>query len=38
MDIIEEDGFLDARRKLLRQRAGLSDKEKKKAGDWGSAV
>ena len=31
MDIIEEDGYLDQRRKLLRQRAGLKETEKKKA-------
>ena len=29
-DIIEEDGWLDQRRKLLRQRAGLSDRDTRK--------
>eukprot|EP00435_Cladocopium_sp_Y103_P029727 s2483_g7.t1 len=30
LDIIEDDTFLEERRKLLRQRAGLSDKDKRK--------
>ena len=31
MDILQEKNFLDERRKLLRQRAGLTDKDKRKA-------
>ena len=31
MDILEEDDFLNSRRKLLRQRAGLTDQDKRKA-------
>lgn len=38
MDILQENNFLDERRKLLRQRAGLTDKDKRKAisstGGW----
>ena len=38
MDILQEKNFLDERRKLLRQRAGLTDKDKRKAifstGGW----
>lgn len=32
MDIVEEEGFVEERRKLLRLRAGLSDKDVRKAG------
>lgn len=31
MDFLEDDDWLNARRKLLRQRAGLSPKDTKKA-------
>lgn len=31
IDILEENDFMDQRRKLLRQRAGLTDADRKKA-------
>lgn len=31
MDILEADSYLEKRRKLLRQRAGLTDRDKLKA-------
>ena len=35
LDVLEEDNFLEKRRKLLRQRAGLSDNDRKKVPLWG---
>lgn len=32
MDILEDEGFIQERKKLLRLRAGLSDKDVRKAG------
>ena len=34
LDVLEDNNFLEKRRHLLRQRAGLSEKDKKKVPRW----
>lgn len=34
MDIVEEDKFLEDRRKLLRARAGVSERDVRRAASW----